>query len=207
MHIARGRAVNAATIATTDATARASLSNVCACGFCDVCGVCFTDAAESCDDCGATVRPIDCGGDCYTDGRDYCADVIAEWLRDVCWLRDIRTHERTDVGAYLVGSGVGWDYGYAMSDVLAGYGRKDGAYDILNALEIRGAYSLEIRRDARALTIVRRSHDELGALFHVYPARTCPLCRLEHVPAYGATCNVAGWNLCEDCAADADVTP
>lgn len=139
------------------------ISNTCQCAHCTNgdCGL-WTEYAEydaKCDSCGSDLAPADCNGTCWDDAQTYAYGEVREWL------------EANKSEAYYVkGSNMHWTGISGQTDV-----QTDPA-KALSLLSINGEYNLRFKREGDTLTVVRTSHDELGALFEFFPVPNAGIC-------------------------------
>ena len=106
------------------------------------------------DSNGDAVPSESCYGDCYTESvYDFTDNILPYWLESKGVMADSPVR--------INGSGMGWrgQTGYADTS----------ARGIVKALEINGDFILRITYEDGELSIVRSSHDELGASFSVEP--------------------------------------
>jgi len=98
-----------------------------------------------------------CYGDCYEDTFSVLSMVVENW-------REMNSHKASDY-LRVDGEGMTWQHlsGYLVTEVT-----KDLTETIVNALRINGDWTLTFRvSTAGDLSVVRSSHDELGASFSV----------------------------------------
>lgn len=111
---------------------------------------------EMLDANGEVVMNEYCYGDCYTDQNvDFTESLLPMWLEAKGIMKDSPVR--------ILGSGMTWRGVSGHHDTTA--------QNIIKALEIDGDFTLRITYDdeTRELSVVRSSHDELGASFVVVP--------------------------------------
>jgi hypothetical protein len=95
-----------------------------------------------------------CYGDCYTEQvADFTDNILPYWLEAKAVMADSPVR--------INGSGMGWRG-------VSGHA-ETSARGIVKALEIDGDFILRITYEDGELSVVRSSHDELGASFSVEP--------------------------------------
>jgi len=149
---------------TTNNTIQATLTNSCQCHYCAECEVgYYGEYDEACPDCGTESEQGDyCTGDCWEyqkEGWDY---LFYRWLSAH---HSPRTY-------FIEGSNMGWRRVAGHTDKL------DSGDAVLEALTGGFDFVLRCEFDPSddTLTIVRSSHDEMGALFTVRECLECWYC-------------------------------
>jgi hypothetical protein len=95
-----------------------------------------------------------CYGDCYAEQVfDFTDNILPSWLEAKAIMADSPVR--------ILGSGMGWRGVSGYADTTA--------RNIVKALEIDGDFTIRITYEDGELSLVRSSHDELGASFSVVP--------------------------------------
>lgn len=140
------------------ATIKGELTNRCTCYRCEGCEVYFDNVpyGYECDDCGVEVIPTDyCYGDCWEYSRNDLVTAVQGFMDAF-----------TDTEYYFIRArGMGWIQENADS------AHTDTADGLVAMLGINGDYILrwEYNPDESTFTVVRSSHDEMGASFEFLP--------------------------------------
>ena len=118
----------------------------CRCFICTTCETWLLGDGE-CPDCGNAPEPFGyCNGDCQDPEREDFTYWFDKWLGDA-------------TGYVIHANGMGWTRQNATSAILR------TAEDAMTCLNLNGDYTITWTLDGESLTAVRRSHDEMGALF------------------------------------------
>lgn len=169
---------------------KVELTNTCICYWCKDCQVSFENPNydSECEDCGAETIIFDCHGVCFESGKETFLQAIEDWMKDT----------KTEA-FYIEGSNMGWTHASGNTEVLT------DPKQALDALNIRDQWILRLTNEANDLTVVRSSHDELGAAFSFVPVANggrCDFCSdLSIVKAYPASPEAGDvvWS-CDYCA-------
>lgn len=143
---------------TTTYHAEGVMTSSCTCYYCPSCEMLFMDDTypETCD-CGTPCTPAyeSCGGECWDDARyDFEENAFKLWVQA----------NGTDEFA-VYGRRMGWTNSNGHT------GRLTTFDELMESLTLRGDFTLrwKLSEDNRTLTVVRSSHDEMGAMFEVVP--------------------------------------
>jgi len=140
------------------ATIQGELTTTCTCYRCEGCEVGYDNVPYNylCDECGVEVIPTtDCWGDCWDYARNDLVTTVQGWMDTF-----------TDTDYYFIrATGMGWMREDAES------AHTDTADGLVAMLGINGDYILRwaYNFDEETFTVVRSSHDEMGAKFEFLP--------------------------------------
>ena len=137
---------------------RGILQSNCTCYYCPACEIIFTDESypENCE-CGAECTPAfeQCYGECWEQ-----SEYDFEHNAFIPWCEANNTEEFA-----IYGSSMGWTRSMGHT------GRLTTFDELLKSLTFHGRGDFILRwslsEDNKTLTIVRSSHDEMGAVFEV----------------------------------------
>jgi len=143
---------------TTTYPAKGVITSSCTCYYCPSCEMTFTDDTypENCD-CGTPCTPAyeSCSGECWDFAtEDFAYNAFTPWCL---------ANETDEFAIY--GRRMGWTNGSGHT------GRLTAFRELLNNLTLNGDFILrwELSEDNKTLTVIRSSHDEMGAMFEVVP--------------------------------------
>ena len=142
---------------------KATLSTTCQCQYCPTSEVGFYgDYAENCPECGGESDPVFCNGDCWDYQTEGFAYLFEEWEKA----------NNAPRYSFIEGSRMGWRGVSGHTDKLEGW------EEVLKSLTGDFDFTLRCEFDPsdNTLTIVRSSHDEMGALFTVQECLECWYC-------------------------------
>ena len=102
-------------------------------------------------------EPDYCDGECFALDKEYFGEVFQEWLDRNGALEVTDKTPKVLLASY----NMNWDKVSGVALIECDHEK------VIDALNIRTEWSLEISLSGSDLSIVRRSHDELGASFDV----------------------------------------
>ena len=145
---------------TTTYHAEGVMTSNCTCHYCPTCECMsdgITDYEPKCDFCGTSLEPAyeTCSGECW----DYCKYDFEENA-----FKPWRLANDADAFA-IYGRRMGWTGSNGHT------GRLTTFDELMENLTLRGDFTLrwKLSEDNRTLTVVRSSHDEMGAMFKIMP--------------------------------------
>ena len=125
------------------------ITNTCTCQYCPQCDCTYSYVdSQDCPECKTDMQFTDCYGVCYDDAKEYAIEMIAEW----------QTTNNAD-GFIIRGNNMGWLHKSGYTDIMH---KPEQGFE---SLIFNGEWTLRFKRENNDLSVVRSSHDELGALF------------------------------------------